>query len=295
LDAFAKVASDLNKMGVPQVAIAGGEALLRKDLNAIIKIFADQKIFPQLTTNGSILTEKRLAELVDAGLKRITFSFDGHTPELYQKIRGVDWFEKNVTCFKQARSTYGDRLMLDSNTVISSLNVNYIEDIVNFLVELGSESISFAPVVVEASNNLLETTRDELFPTDKEAINKAMTTLLRLKNSVPTLAVSKPFIHGMHSFLLSGGKPGFSCYAGYLSADIYSDGDVRLCGSTEAVGNIGEQSFARIWQSNRALQSRQKMSRGQCPGCYISCKLEPSLVVNPANAMRTFWEKKVKS
>ena len=51
----------------------------------------------QLTTNASLLTEKRSQQLIDAGLDQLIISFNGTTKESYEKVMGNLSFEKTLS------------------------------------------------------------------------------------------------------------------------------------------------------------------------------------------------------
>jgi pyruvate-formate lyase-activating enzyme len=56
-------------------------------------------VYVTLTTNGTIMNEKRTRRLLDAGVHMIDISIDAHTPETYAKIRvggDLDVTRKNV-------------------------------------------------------------------------------------------------------------------------------------------------------------------------------------------------------
>ena len=64
-----------------------GEPLLRKDLEEIIVRFGSHWI-GSLTTNGVLLTEKRLQHLLKVGLNHLYISLDTLNPDLYARTRG---------------------------------------------------------------------------------------------------------------------------------------------------------------------------------------------------------------
>lgn len=69
----------LKEAGVPRVSLTGGEPLTRKDLPALAEALAARGIaITQIATNGSLLTEDFLRELIRIGHRpRISISYDG--------------------------------------------------------------------------------------------------------------------------------------------------------------------------------------------------------------------------
>lgn len=77
------------QLGVTKIRLTGGEPLLRKELEVLIKKLSQIVSITDLalTTNGYFLEEK-VNDLKDAGLKRISVSIDSLNPELFKKISG---------------------------------------------------------------------------------------------------------------------------------------------------------------------------------------------------------------
>lgn len=82
---------DLAKLKPFNVCFCGGEPLLRHKLIARVSKKVKNSI-PNLSivTNGFLLTEEVLEELLDSGINRIQVSLDGITKDTYEKLRLVD-------------------------------------------------------------------------------------------------------------------------------------------------------------------------------------------------------------
>lgn len=74
-------------LGMSSVRFTGGEPLLRKELPAMIAIAKRELRIPDVavTTNASAL-ERRLPELLDAGLDRLNISLDALDPTVFRDI-----------------------------------------------------------------------------------------------------------------------------------------------------------------------------------------------------------------
>ena len=82
---------------LPRVVVLyhGGEPLLNKWLPSYIKILKDLGVSKTvITTNASLLTEKKSEDLIKAGLDELKVSFDGNSPEENNKIRVKGDFSK---------------------------------------------------------------------------------------------------------------------------------------------------------------------------------------------------------
>jgi MoaA/NifB/PqqE/SkfB family radical SAM enzyme len=64
------------------------------------------KVFVTLTTNGTIMNEKRIGKLLSSGLHMVDISIDAHTPETYAKIRvngDLDVTRRNILTLLRIR------------------------------------------------------------------------------------------------------------------------------------------------------------------------------------------------
>jgi len=79
----------LKKLGIVYLSLSGGEPLLREDLPAIISYAHEYKFERiQLTTNGLLLTQKNIIEMVQSGLTHITISLNGGN-QIHDITRGI--------------------------------------------------------------------------------------------------------------------------------------------------------------------------------------------------------------
>ena len=82
-----EVVNSLISHGLKKVRITGGEPLLRRDLDVLIRMLSKHPLDLALTTNG-LLFSKCATDLADAGLSRVTFSLDSLDPVTFERITG---------------------------------------------------------------------------------------------------------------------------------------------------------------------------------------------------------------
>lgn len=79
--------------GVRKLRLTGGEPLVRRDIERLIRkldgIEGVQDL--SLTTNGSLLTVEKAEKLYQAGLRRVTVSLDSLEGETFKSMNGVDF------------------------------------------------------------------------------------------------------------------------------------------------------------------------------------------------------------
>lgn len=98
-----------------------GESLLHPRLSEAIDYAKGKSLYTRLHTNGSLLTESLSRRIIQSGLDRLSFSFDGYDKETYEKIRRGGDFEKtvdNIIRFLKIKKALGSRTPKTSAEVI---------------------------------------------------------------------------------------------------------------------------------------------------------------------------------
>jgi MoaA/NifB/PqqE/SkfB family radical SAM enzyme len=122
----------------------GGEPLLQPRLVEWIREAHAAGCETGILTNGLLLTEKKAAQIIDAGLNWICFSMDGATAEIYEAIRVGSNFEKvcqNLANIAALRSHKVPETMI--NFVLMPMNFHQVEDIVKLAHRLGVDQVNF--------------------------------------------------------------------------------------------------------------------------------------------------------
>ena len=89
------------KLGTEKIRLTGGEPLLRKNIDILIKEIADLRTMRNnpveiaLTTNGVLLMDKA-EKLLDAGLKRITVSLDSLDQSIFESLSDTNFNVKKI-------------------------------------------------------------------------------------------------------------------------------------------------------------------------------------------------------
>jgi MoaA/NifB/PqqE/SkfB family radical SAM enzyme len=86
---------------IARVVLHGiGEPMLVKDLAQRVAYLKARGIYVLFNTNGTLLTEANGRALIDAGLDELRVSLDAAESEVYQMVRGKDFFAKIVANVK---------------------------------------------------------------------------------------------------------------------------------------------------------------------------------------------------
>ena len=89
---------------IARVVLHGvGEPMMVKSLPRMIRYLKDRGTYVLFNTNGTLLTARKGAELIDSGLDELRVSLDAAEPQAFQLVRGKPFFDRilrNVRAFR---------------------------------------------------------------------------------------------------------------------------------------------------------------------------------------------------
>lgn len=145
-----RVVELLKDLGLRRVRITGGEPLLRQDLSLLVGMLNQVGLEDlALTTNG-ILLSRFAAQLLEAGLRRITVSLDTLNPETFRKLARRDELPAVLAGLRAVSSRLGrcqpqgesrvclDQLKIDT-VLLQGINSGELLDLVAFAGDIGAE------------------------------------------------------------------------------------------------------------------------------------------------------------
>jgi MoaA/NifB/PqqE/SkfB family radical SAM enzyme len=134
LASFADAARYFNPM---MITFTGGEPLMRRDLEAIVRGVSDavRLKYVALITHGAMLTPERALSLWQAGVHQLNISLD-YLDERHDRARGIPGLGARIFAAIPGMQTRGvDNIRF--NTVIKNDNVDQILPLVHRAAELG--------------------------------------------------------------------------------------------------------------------------------------------------------------
>lgn len=138
------VLSQAREMGAVQLGFSGGEPLLRKDLETLVRHANDLGFYTNLITSGIGLTEKRIANLKEAGLAHIQLSFQAANAEENDLIGNRrQSFEQKMKVAKLVKQ-YDYPMVL--NFCITAQNIDSLNDALQLSEELKADFVELATV-----------------------------------------------------------------------------------------------------------------------------------------------------
>lgn len=283
-DEINKVVNDAYDLGCLTAVFTGGEALLRRDLPAILKNADEAGLTTFVLTNGYLLA-KRMRE-IHRNLDVVSVSID-FPDSRHDKTRGIEGlFEKAIKGIKIAQD-YG--LSTNINSIITgSHTLTDIEALLSLADSLNS-GITFSPIFklpeVCGQGTYIGKFSDEnndITLNDWDHVNKIMNRLIYHKNHQ-----YRKVLQNTAAYLeLVKDRGDFTCYPLSLQIGVSPSGEVgALCSlglyDCYSLGNALEHSLKEIWYSEKAEQLRVKFK--ECglaakAGCYLLCVAELSLM-----------------
>jgi PqqA peptide cyclase len=285
-DDWARVLREAAELGVLQVDFTGGEPLARPDLTELIRRARGAGLYASLITSGLPLDEKRLEELVGAGLDHFQLSFQGAEEESASEFSGT---RTHLQKLRVAECVKRHRIALTLNFVIHRQNVDRLDDMIALAEQIGPGRVEFAHVQYygwgfENRKRLLPT-REQL-DQSLEKIKKAEETLrgrIRVEYVVPDYYAKYP-------------KP---CMGGWGRKVLLvkPDGDVLPCHAANVLPgmkfeNVQTRALRQIWEESDAFQKY----RGEdwmpelCRSCdrraqdFGGCRCQAFLLAHDASA-----------
>ena len=256
VDEVRRLAAELPALGTKVVVFTGGEPLLRPDVMELAGLFRAQGLRLQLLTSGLAL--ERHAAAIAERFEMVIVSLDGHTPELYQRIRGVDGLGVVTAGVKKLRAL-APRLPVRARSTLHRHNFSHLPDLVAKAGELGLDQISFlaADVSSEAFNRglpqanetrglLLDEGETLEFGRAVEAVIATQARAFAEGRVVPGPDGLRRLVQYYRAQLGLAPFPPVDCNAPWMSVMIEASGAVRPCFFHPAVGNLRERPLAQL-------------------------------------------------
>lgn len=240
----------IQKTNIRRLSLNMGEPFMNKYIFRMISYAKRKGFFVYISTNGQLMTEDYIINTIKTRVDALKFSIEGYTPEMYKNIRIGGDFEKvfhNVVLMKQLRDRVKSSLYIWISTILMKGNENLLE-FIKFWGPYCDE--------IEYTNP-----GDHIGLVDNSGIS--LSDKWHLRRSCPQI---KPF----------------------RELDVLSNGDVVICcvdfHAKCVLGNLLEQDFDDIWQSEKMTDIREKAYTNRtneidtCKNCHMT------------NYSRVYWE-----
>ncbi len=276
--------SQLADAGVVDVAVSGGEPLLRRDLFDVIEHARRCGLSVGVGSNGASLPPDKARRLAHSGVGRFQVSLDGPAPQHDALRRWPGLFDRAVRSIETAQRA---GLRVHVCCTINRLNYASLAQLAECVHRLGVARLNFSRYVPTGRG-----TDDLDLPRArwKDAIAECQTLRRRYAGRMQVVT------HLAQQILVDedvAAMPGFvGCQAGRGQGAVTANGTVLPCVLLPvAMGNIRERSFEDIWRRSPvacALRRRDELS-GACASCNVRAKCGGCRAVAYA-ATGSLWE-----
>jgi pyrroloquinoline quinone biosynthesis protein E len=164
-DDWIRVMQQARKMGATQLGFSGGEPLVRKDLEDLIKEARRLGYYTNLITSGVGMDEARIVAFKEAGLDHIQISFQASNEELNNYIGGSKSFQHK---YEMARLVKKYEYPMVLNIVLHRKNIEQIKDILDMTVDLNADYVELASTQYYGWSRV---NVDQLLPTKEQLKN----------------------------------------------------------------------------------------------------------------------------
>jgi MoaA/NifB/PqqE/SkfB family radical SAM enzyme len=288
--------------------VSGGEPFMRPDLAEIIRS-ACIHLKPHLI---HIPTNAALPERVDTGVRKILSIMDRYAPPatpitikpsidgigaVHDRIRGLKGnfrqLEQTIDLLLEIRHK-NPRLHVDLGTVISNYNIEYLDEIEDWVHARGIESYrhEIAGQRVEF-HNLGEPVAppidiyEMLVSRFKKKILSNMdgkATLTRITEAVRLV------YYDVAVQILKQGQQITPCYGGISNIHINYDGEIWPCcvlGGKQAMGNIRHWNYdvKKLLCSTQAIEARRYIANGNC-ACPLANQWLNNILLTPRHMLK---------
>jgi MoaA/NifB/PqqE/SkfB family radical SAM enzyme len=229
------------RLGIFQIIFTGGEPLLRKDIQELVRHARRRGLLTRLNTNSLLLDKETAAALKKAGLNQCALSLDDADPETHDRMRGLPGHH--------ARTLENLSMLRDlgiyalANVYISARHLaSGPEKTIALAREAGARGIVILPAV---ASGRWEEEFDQVPDAEGRARIRDLLNLTTVQTELPS---PRSVCDTLKRFVL------------YMTAQ----GDLTPCPFVPyAIGNLKEHALDDMWRSY--CEAVPFTSRGECP------------------------------
>ena len=264
----------------------GGEPFMRGDIEEILAYAVRSGFYVTVTTNGTLITEKRARALaaIPSDRLHLNFSFDGDA-ESHDLVRGEGMFRRAMEGYRRVReadaAAGNSRRKILTNTILHAKNLGNFVEILDAQAEAGFDGVQVLNLFRQSEEVPPESRALWLYPEHMPALEALCARLAeraarggagyRLQNDPAELRLIPRYYREELSPLEA------PCWAGWKELYINADGAAIMCDGkldflAGTFGNVREQTLRQLWASP-ALRARREVVKQCRTPCVQTCYL----------------------
>jgi AdoMet-dependent heme synthase len=287
---------------IENLNLSGGEPFLRPDFAEVCRQFIRRNKVRQIYVPTNSYFKEKMIKQISSTLEEselelfvVEMSLDG-LGEFHDKFRG------SPNSFKKAMETYDaleklqekdKRLRIHAISTATAVNMNEIKRLTTYLYDRCPRMDHHNLAIMRGDPLNPGLTGPDL--KEYRALYDYIRSLWLPREEGRFGGIVEPMLQHAKVRSIEMQAQYVPCKAGVLSAVVYANGDVSVCELHKPLGNLRQQSFFEIWNSEAAKQRRKSVACKEC-WCTTEVFLWPSFTYQPVQMLKTMiggrvWEK----
>lgn len=251
-----------------QVSAGLGEPLLYDGIFDVIEYAKKHNMRVRMMSNGTVLDEEKANRLLDLDIDHLAISFDGATPETYEKIRKGADFENvvsNVDQFCTIRDNHENTVQTQLSPVLFvGENLEELPRFIELASEMGIHHVGFndlipSPEMENISTKNLDTATEQELQRVEEIFGETrkLATELNVSLKLPVDEDQNP------------------CNEPWHMLTVTTKGKVRPCCTGPwgtHVGDLVEDGVDDIWRGDAFIKWREQMLSDNPQQACVDCQ-----------------------
>jgi radical SAM protein with 4Fe4S-binding SPASM domain len=237
---------------------------MRADIFDLVSYAHDKGLWVVMSPSGTAVDGSIVERMKSSGVRRISLSLDGSSPEVHDTFRKVPGsFDRLINAVRHARE---GELPFQINTTVSQWNIADLQKIYALVREIGAATWDVF-LLVPTGRGKVEL---EITPGQYEEVLRYLATIEK-EGAIPVKVTCAPhYVRIASEMQVEKAARLSGCMAGKGFAFVSHTGDVFGCGYLPiSAGNIRERPFSRIYAESKLFNQLRDSGnlKGKCSAC----------------------------
>lgn len=278
----------------PNITLFGGEPLIHPEALEIMRYIKAKRLHCLIITNG--LNLSNFAEgLVKAGIDEVNVSIDGQR-ELHDIIRGLPGTFDKITGGIDAINMCKDKFskykpLINIQCTINQYNYERLDELLEVAKRLKANSLTFHHLIFLDQKAIERQKKFDRFlecsskdwegfvfepGIDADRLCQSLKAVLSKKQELDLDYFPNFSEEGLKAYYNNSGYApsnyGSRCLSPWVCGYIFPDGEVKPClNSSYSFGNIKNNTFSKVWNSEKAITFRKMLKENKIFPACIRC------------------------